>query len=69
MMRRHDFDLGKFVSANFGINNHGRIFQVARFENIVIRYFCCCKSAVGVNINVSAVLGSKLKQSSNIIQE
>ena len=42
MMRRHDFDFGELVSANFGIDDHRRIFQVARFENIVISHIRCC---------------------------
>ena len=42
MMSRLDFHFGKHVSAYFWINDRGRIFKVARFEDIVIGCLGCC---------------------------
>ena len=66
MMSRLDYHFGEFVSAYVWINNRGHILEVARLEKIVIGYFSCWIQ-LWININISAVLGSKFnKKSSNM---
>ena len=67
MMSRLDNHFGEFVSAYVWINNRGHILEVARLEKIVIGYFSCCNFELWININISAVLGSKFnKKPSNM---